>query len=1020
MIILGDNIKSFIRHTNNLFILTPTRRYSEKLWDKLDNEHLLRPDIYIYKFSDFFAHHLYFSSRKMLDYRARRLLIKKICTPENLFNTNKYQGIIDLLGKAIDLFKNHQLTDKDVKYKQFNYFYEKYELMKNQLNFHDLSDRLIWCLSKECLEQNPKQKISDSSFLLIGNYYQIPIEKNLIKFLIHNAKSFFVYNTDTKQITNEFDFNFYNHYSTSHKYYNLYYVFSNRFQEVTYLARRIYLMLENGVSHKITQKTTKRDYGVKIDEINVVVTDDSYFSLIENIFPKYGIKYDLRKNYTISSSPIYTMIKNILNIFTDCYNRNLLFHFFDNNLISTDIDIQFIDTLMRYKNQNNLRRYLEHTDLLINNLTDREKEKFPPKKIKQEFYRMKEIISKYFDFNDKLVDKIHFVIRDRVIKIIEDFKIKENLSAFTKENIGDEIYFEVLKNKKVLGIIEDILEDLPKTYETYDIIPQNIREFNYEFNQWIVKTEYQLRSKFEGIDIFGVLESVEISGKYLFVLGLNEGNMPEMPSANFLLNPLKMKFRNQWKYIFDKWALNYENVYLFSPQTDLQGETLQKSTFLEELIPLQYKETEELLQCNMQVGKQEVERASELVKIEKDKYLKASVFEKAISVEEQAKFFVSKNKKLATQELALIPIINRINQVCIRQANGLDLEISEYEGKIRDFSVVNNVYSATKLDLLARCPMKYFFQELLKITPLEEVEEEIEARIFGSILHSILEEFGKRGGFKQKFTKDDTKGLARAGKMLKEIADEIIRKKRIRTEELFVEYEFEQYLKGLDNSEETGILKKFLELDLTMNRNYTPIKFEKGFGLDIPDVSDSSHRNTDRLWDFLILQSEDRTIKIAGKIDRIDKKNDGTSLLLYDYKTGKAKLKDIKDGISFQLPIYYLKCKQEFGEKINIACAYWELRKLNETKKSQFIGDLITEMEVEDIKFNKDNRLNSSQKSYLFTKDDEIGINIERLKERIFEIDRRFHKGIFHTTELDTDKAGCRYCQFRKVCRRKV
>ncbi len=327
---------------------------------------------------------------------------------EDLFDIKKYQGIVDLLGQAIDLFKDYQLTANDVKYKEFNKFYERYEQEKERLNFHDLTDRLTWCLSKEFFGQN-KPDISALSFLLIGNYYQKPLEIKLINFLKQNAKVFSVYNTDNKQVEKDFDFNFYNRYDSSHKCYSLYYVFSNRFQEVTYLARRIYLMLKNGLG------ISEGSFG---NEISVVISDSSYISLLKSIFPKYGIKYDIRMNYQISASPIYHLIRNILDMFIDCYNRRLLFHFFDNQLVLSNINIQLIDSLMRLKNQNDLQRYLEDTELLINNLTDEEKEKFPPEKIEQELSQLKERINSYFKLPDKLTDKIHFVIKNKLLKIL--------------------------------------------------------------------------------------------------------------------------------------------------------------------------------------------------------------------------------------------------------------------------------------------------------------------------------------------------------------------------------------------------------------------------------------------------------------------------------------------------------------------------------------------------------------------------------------------------------------------------
>jgi RecB family exonuclease len=61
---------------------------------------------------------------------------------------------------------------------------------------------------------------------------------------------------------------------------------------------------------------------------------------------------------------------------------------------------------------------------------------------------------------------------------------------------------------------------------------------------------------------------------------------------------------------------------------------------------------------------------------------------------------------------------------------------------------------------------------------------------------------------------------------------------------------------------------------------------------------------------------EGRTLRLIGKIDRIDKRPDGT-LLLRDYKTGKSPRDDggiFRGGKQLQIPFYVLAAAQIFPE----------------------------------------------------------------------------------------------------------
>jgi RecB family exonuclease len=74
-----------------------------------------------------------------------------------------------------------------------------------------------------------------------------------------------------------------------------------------------------------------------------------------------------------------------------------------------------------------------------------------------------------------------------------------------------------------------------------------------------------------------------------------------------------------------------------------------------------------------------------------------------------------------------------------------------------------------------------------------------------------------------------------------------------------------------------------------------------------------------------VVRSGDAEVRLSGKIDRIDRTPDGYALVL-DYKLGKALTrKEILEGKSLQMPVYWLAVEQLLG-LIAVGGAYDALR----------------------------------------------------------------------------------------------
>jgi ATP-dependent helicase/nuclease subunit B len=191
---------------------------------------------------------------------------------------------------------------------------------------------------------------------------------------------------------------------------------------------------------------------------------------------------------------------------------------------------------------------------------------------------------------------------------------------------------------------------------------------------------------------------------------------------------------------------------------------------------------------------------------------------------------------------------------------------------LRDrFGLEKLIISTTSLEDFFGCPFYYFQKHVLEIQPWEEPEAalSINALDLGSLYHSILEDYYKSQA-------RDIVAVA---------------------EKYFREFE----LRGVTGYPTVWEIKKqviveelaaFVERDRASADGWLPAKFEEEFkGIAVAPP-----------------------IRLRGKIDRIDFRDDGAHARVLDYKTGKQP-RGVRDdslagGESLQLPLYILAAQQ--------------------------------------------------------------------------------------------------------------
>lgn len=309
------------------------------------------------------------------------------------------------------------------------------------------------------------------------------------------------------------------------------------------------------------------------------------------------------------------------------------------------------------------------------------------------------------------------------------------------------------------------------------------------------------------------------------------------------------------------------------------------------------------------------------------------------------------------------------------------LQRPDITAELRSFFATppGNCFAPTTLEEYGCCPFRYFLQRLLRISPLEKPDLELEAMDEGSLVHEILHAFFQALANKGLLPLSD---LTAARNTLHETAEAV-----------FGRWEAERYtgeplLWEIGKEGLINLLEGMLEIEGADSSGLVPRLFEYPFS------------------DLEVTDTDGSRINLTGKIDRVDTAGDGR-LRVVDYKMAgdRQKYRDLlkKENLgvtSFQMPVYLLAAIRELegkegGRPCRFTALYWLLRRLNPLTKdftagedNDFTGFFTTDPE-ERKKLGADNFLN-----------------------RLCATVRSMKGGDFQITPRE-----CEFCRFRSVCR---
>jgi RecB family exonuclease len=213
--------------------------------------------------------------------------------------------------------------------------------------------------------------------------------------------------------------------------------------------------------------------------------------------------------------------------------------------------------------------------------------------------------------------------------------------------------------------------------------------------------------------------------------------------------------------------------------------------------------------------------------------------------------------------------------------------------------------SASRLATYTRCGFQYLLQHVLRLEPAMEPEERrrLEPLERGNLFHKVAERFLRERRQRGELpVRDD----AATRERLVELGERALAEHVAGSPPRFT------LLWERERARFRQTLLGWLAREAAAAGRATPAHFEVGFGPAPERAADEPH-----LAEPLEIELGDgRVLRVSGKIDRIDRKDDGT-LVLRDYKTGRAPRDDgslFRGGKQLQIPFYVLAAARLFPD----------------------------------------------------------------------------------------------------------
>ncbi|MBN1301544.1 MAG: exodeoxyribonuclease V subunit gamma [Melioribacteraceae bacterium] len=710
---------------------------------------------------------------------------------------------------------------------------------------------------------------------------------------------------------------------------------------------------------------------------------ENYSDLIRYVFNKYGLPFNLTDRYKLSDSYPVSAIINFLEIAeNDFYYKNIARAMQNNFVNKYDIDVNnlirmgsLIKVVKGYSNWidglDKAIKFIDDSDTEVLNKTDKNR----IEKAKSDITKIYKLIA---PFNKKMtIDEFLSHLQKLIIRLDTPSILINNPSMHDEKNIkAFSVFIET--TEEIFALLKmHYGNDVKYSLGFFlDNIRTACRSGRFNIKE---KTDY-------GILVTTPAEIRGLRFKYVFLGGMIDGDFPTKfaPEIFFTENYSKKETEhiNEERYLFYQSLNSGIDGIWFSLPAAADSKEFTESSFLRDL-----RKLINIPESDENDYKEYMFAASELQKnfFNTDKNSLPDLNDSLLS-------------KRELERRIKIDLIRREKPSEESQYNGFifDCTDKDMRAEALDFGrrLKNKEFSASELELYAKCPFRYFIERVLRIEVSEEPSEEIEAIETGSILHSILYEFYsevRNNGIV--LYNCDEQTFRKYTEMIFSIAEKHLSQSFIKSPVTF--YDIEKLL-GLTGDKRQSILFKFVEYERNFETSFLPEFFEVSFGKIYQKHVDSKLHQREPV--------EVGSIKLKGKIDRIEIDEASRKFNITDYKLGYTvpAASELERGVSLQLPLYLMCAEKLLGIHL----------KNNYKPNLMYIFSL----KYQHDKFGKFNIKKGRSSSF----DPEKFNNelIEIVKEHLNSYASRIAGGKFHlSSHDDREKLICRYCDFRALCR---